>query len=392
MTNTERYMLELLGAFAEETAPEIHIVPDTALLFDLSKRQGVVGIIAYMMNRYGLYPDSDTADKFNHEYERTVMQMVGRTAMAKRVFAKLNREGVPHILFKGTTVSEVYPVTELRTFGDVDVIILSEDVQRVRDILIAEGYAHYVADEGVVNVFKKGREMYEFHTALNVSNVRNNDYFDDIWGNTEVVDGNTLRFNHNFHLSYLICHLEKHVYGSGAGVRMYLDIALYLRKYRDKIDLDAVRDTLSLCGLDRFLNTVLSVCSEWFSTDIPSDVVPLDDNIYRDMCEFTLNGGVFGDQSDSAVLEDSLRREFSVGKKGARLRLLLSRIFPPVYELYRLYPKYENKPLLVPIAWICHVANVLSNKKISRVKQIASADVQSAERRKRFLDSIGSTR
>ncbi len=393
MNTIQKLLIDVLRCFVTGTQEKFNINDaDKKELFTLAKKHSVAGIVAYTLKLCDTSAPDETDVCFAREYERTVMQMLSREASAVKLCEKLTEMNIPHILFKGMTVSEAYPIPQLRAFSDVDIIVQKAHIQDIRIFLEGEGFEHSLADEGVVNAFKRGRERYEFHNALNVSNVKDAEYFSDIWGNTIVRQGKTMQFNHSFHLCYLICHLEKHVYGSGAGVRLYLDIALYLNKYRAEIDMDAVCKALKQCSMEKFLNTVLYLCQCWFDCEVPSWVQPLDEQIYIQMCDFVFSGGVFGTNGKDKPFQDDLRRELSSGKKGAKFRFLLSRIFPSAHELYRMYPKFEKKPLLLPAAWFCHVGRVVKNRKLSNVKTIISADSESAEKKKEFLSSIGSRR
>lgn len=393
MNVTESVLIGILKAFATDSKPEFNI-EDVNLeeLFGLAKMHSVIGIVAYVLNKYGYLPDGDICSKFMHEYDRTIMQMSSREFSAARVIAQLQGENIPHILFKGMKISEAYPISELRTYGDVDIIIRKEDENRLCEMLKAQGYSHAVADAGVVNEFKKNREHYEFHTNLNVSNISDSHYFANMWENACKIQSCSYQFTHDFHLSYLITHLEKHVHGRGAGLRMYLDIALYIRKYSDELSLDTVRSTLTECGLGNFFNTVLYVCNKWFDLSIPSWVTPLSADVYGKMCAFTLDGGVFGERCVGKKVEASVRRELESGKKAVRLRIIMHRIFPPFSELCRVYPFFSGKPLLAPVAWVRHTLSFFKGDKLSKVKEITSVNVDEAAQQKEFLSNIGSSR
>lgn len=393
MNITESALIGILKAFATDSKPEINTESvDLRALFSLAKMHSVIGIVAYILNKHSCLPEGELGQKYMHEYDRTIMQMSSREFSAARVIEQLRSENIPHILFKGMKVSEAYPVAELRTYGDVDIIIRKEDEKRLCELLISQGYSHNVADAGVVNEFKKNREHYEFHTNLNVSDVSDSRYFSQMWENTVEIQGCSFGFNHNFHLSYLITHLEKHVHGRGAGLRMYLDIALYISKYSEEIDLNAVKNTLTDCGLGEFFSTVLYVCNRWFDLAVPAWVTPLSDDVYDKMCMFTLDGGVFGERCQGKRIELAVRRELESGKKAVRLRIFMRRVFPPFTELCRLYPCFSGKPLLAPVAWMRHVIGFLKGGKLSKVKEITTVSVDDASAQKDFLRSIGSTR
>lgn len=390
MRNTELVLIEILRCFASENSKQKLNIEKECMdeLFSLAKKHGVIGIVAYVLNEHELFESEEQQHKFMHEYDRTVMNMLSRETSALAISQKLFELSIQHIFFKGMVVAEAYPVPALRTYGDVDILIHQEDVKRLKEYMATQGYSHFVSDEGVVNTFYKNREHYEFHTNLNVSNVKNSEVFSAIWENVSA-DG-VPELEHSFHLSYLITHLEKHVYGSGAGVRMYLDIALYINKYKELIDILKVRDILFQCGLEEFLNTTLYVCHKWFGLKLPEWVKALKADVYEQLCEFTFSGGVFGYTSESQIAENALRQNMSKNEKRARTRFILHRIFPSFTELSRLYPKYSGKPYLAPVAWINHLFRFFKDKKYSKVKVITSADVEVAKQKKEFLESIGS--
>ncbi len=381
----------MLRGFVTDSIPKLNNDNvDEQELLELSRRHNIRAIVAYMTEKSEHTFSDDTEKILQKSYDNTVMQMINREACALLLCRRLSSEKIPHVLFKGITVSETYPVKELRTFGDVDIIVRPEDDDRIRKMMADQGYSRSIADGGTVTVYDRGREHYEFHTALNVSILENQTYFADIWNNVQLRSGTTYAFEHNFHLSYLISHIEKHVKGGGAGIKMYLDIALYIRKHKDQIDLDRVREILVGCNLGAFLSTVLYLCNRWFSLEIPQWVEPIEEDVYEKMCNFTLAGGIFGAEGEKNNLKSALNAQVQSGRRGAKFRLLLGRVFPPFRELSRLYPAYEGKPLLAPVAWGQHIFCVLRGGKLSRIREIATADVASAQEKADFLESIGS--
>lgn len=391
MNTTQLTLLSILKAFATGLKEKPNVEnTDAHELFTLAKQHSVVGVVAYTLDKFNMYESEEIKQKFMHEYDRTIMNMLSRETSAMRLCAELNSLEIDHILFKGMMVSAAYPIPSLRTYGDIDMVIREKDVDKLCEHMKSKGFIHSLTDAGVVNAFHKNKEHYECHKNLNVSNLKDKSYFENLWDNIEASDRHTYHFEHNFHLCYLITHLEKHVYGSGAGLRMYLDIVLYTDKYKGSLDFDKVNSILSGLGLGKFLNTMLYVCNKWFDMKIPHWVEPLTDEVYNQMCDFTFAGGVFGDQSTEKNAEDALRHSMADGKKNARFRFLLQRIFPSFSELVRLYPRYTGKPYLAPVAWINHIFRFFADKKFGRVKVISSASVDVARQQKEFLESIGS--
>ena len=65
-------------------------------------------------------------------------------------------------------------------------------------------------------------------------------YFDAAWRYAEPDDGLRYRPASDFHFIYAVCHLAKHLYGGGAGLRMYLDIALYMKNESARLNMENI--------------------------------------------------------------------------------------------------------------------------------------------------------
>lgn len=388
MNNTERAFIQVLQSFLTGDCAKLNTESiNKSQFYQLARRQSVAGIVAYTLNRCGELENEEIMQKLTEDYEKTLSLMLRRQIAAENLSRKLSRKEIEHIVFKGPTVSRFYPVPELRAFGDVDIIVDKKYRSAVVEMMTLSGFEHHVADEGVIDCFTRGVECYEIHSALNVPK-KSDILFRNFRDHIEKDDDFSMRFEHNFHLCYLIAHMEKHMHSGGAGIKMYLDIALYIRNCHE-LDLTKVREWLSLCGLEKFFDTVLWLCHKWFEVEIPSFITPMDETLYEQMCAFTLRGGAFGDHSKEGVMESAAVRQISSGKKGGRVRLVLKKAFPRKSELWRVYPQYADKNLLVPVAWGAHVVSVFTKNKFGRIKDVAQVDMEKVKETGDLLQKIG---
>ena len=288
-------------------------------------------------------------------------------------------------------VKECYPVPELRTFGDIDIIIPKNMRTKSHKLMCSLGYDWELMDGGEVYSYKKDKENYELHVSLNSEKTKLSSKMNSFWDYAKPKSGFTYEFENEFHLGYLISHIEKHLYGSGAGVRMYLDIALFLNKYKESLDLEKVREMLKECELEKFFDSTLYLCHKWFDTDIePKEEMCAE--LYNEFCRYTFEGGVFGIQEREKLNENEIRRAvFEKGKAG-KATVLLGHIFPPYKEVRRIYPFFNGKPYLLPAGWVLHWFKAGKRSGLKNIRQIASADVDKARSEKEFFDQIGSNR
>ena len=66
------------------------------------------------------------------------------------------------------------------------------------------------------------------------------------------------------HFIFLLFHLAKHLNSSGAGIRMVLDLAVFLKKYQDSMDWEFIRKELAGIRLQDFAEHILSLCGALF--------------------------------------------------------------------------------------------------------------------------------
>ena len=131
---------------------------------------------------------------------------------------------------------------------------------------------------------------------------------------------------------------------------MYLDIAFFIKHYREQIDWQHFQSEIEKLKLSDFVNTVFSAVEEWFEIKIPISLKSKDSDFLDKFTEFTLNGGVFGFVDKSSVV-NQLRKNANE-RSINRLTTLLNRTFPPVKHMKARYTYLQTKPWLLPAAWV----------------------------------------
>ncbi len=389
MNNTEKIFMEILSAFVNERKPEISLETDVSRLYELAKSQSVTGIVSYVLHKWGREDILALDPRLCSAYDKTVAQLIRREVEAQRIINLLSREEIPHIIFKGMVVKDYYSVPELRTFADVDLIICAKDRKKSHRIMLEQGYSWEAMDGGAVYGYKKDKEFYEIHTTLNSERTKLSEYFRDYWSCTRLREGLTYEFEKSFHFAYLISHIEKHVYCSNAGVRLYLDIALFLKRYKDELDFEKIRKTLRDCQLERFYDTVLYLCNRWFGTE-KMYKQSLTEDQYRDFCFFTLRGGTFGNADSGA--DSEVRRAIKSDGRFIKLKLILKHIFPSYREARRMYSFVDGRPYLLPVSWVIHPFAAAKRSGIKNLKRVAEADIGEAQNERELLRQVGSSR
>ena len=352
MINSQQLILKVLRAFINNRKNiTIKNSIDWKKFNRLTEINSVSGIIGYVLNQAQNIDCPDKIKQFYTEaYFSTIAITTIRDEAMKSVIELLSKNGIDHLLFKGYVVKDLYTVPELRTFGDIDFAIRLEDRAKCNELMQQNGF-RLLDDWEPVYSYEYELEHYEVHTELLDSNLNERidykAYFSDFWNHAQKIDKHTYVLAPEYHLLYLLMHIAKHLYGSGAGIRMYLDIAFFIMHYREQIDWQHFQSEIEKLKLSDFVNTVFSAVDGWFEIRSPISLKSKDSDFLDKFTEFTLNGGVFGFVDKSSVV-NQLRKNANE-RSINRLTTLLNRTFPPVKHMKARYTYLQTKPWLLPV-------------------------------------------
>ena len=212
-------------------------------------------------------------------------------------------------------------------------------------------------------------------------------YFDAAWRYAEPDDGLRYRPASDFHFIYTVCHLAKHLYGGGAGLRMYLDIALYMKNESARLNMENIEREMAALQLTGFFHTLMNACSAWFGTECGCSLPPPDEAAIKKLLCYTLDSDLFGHSRDHAVIE--LRN--SESKKTAKGKLIRNMLFPPAGQIESRYTFLQGRHWLLPLAWIVRaVSNLrLIPNRLHSMKSVAETDIDRVETYDGFMRRIG---
>ena len=298
----------------------------------------------------------------------TVYRSVLLEEEVKAFAARMEEAQVPYAFFKGCELRDLYPTPELRTMGDVDVLVRDEDMARTAAVLRELGYRK---EEGgsAVWVLKKDRFSYEVHRRLAFGTYWNKvdyeGYFAGAFSRLIPGEGSRRFFSPEDHFVFLCFHLAKHLNSSGAGIRMVMDLALFLKQHQREMDWGYLWEQARMLQMERFIKTILCAVKEWFG-------IPSEDDLVREkaadewpvetatvltlekLAHYIMTGGIFGFERD-----DSIRRlRKGVDGRGKEAAILIKArafwklIFPPLKHMTYFMPALEKYPVLLPAAWV----------------------------------------
>lgn len=387
------YLLHLLGAYLREEEPQVWENVDWVKLVQLSQIHCVTGILGYMTMSWPICPDEQMKASLRSVCLNTIALFARRAALADVFSQTLSRNGIDHIIMKGFVLREYYPVPELRTFGDIDLVIRPEDRKKSDELLRSLGYQPETDWEPVFS-YTKDVEYYEIHSEIMEVNVSEKadyrGYFRDPWRYAEAAGDHRYQFKPEFHFLYLLTHIAKHVTGSGAGIRMYLDVAAFLRRFGTSLDWDWIRQELEKLRFTDFANIVLLMVKEAFGVESPIPLQAVEEETMRAFLKFTMDGGVFGRVGRDSGTE-SLKKQSRGKEKISRVGTVTRRLFPAAKTIESRYTYLQDKPWLLPAAWIHRLVKTRDTwqQHTEEAQNILLADKEEVRKIQKLYEKLG---
>lgn len=367
-------LIALLRAYIHGEAPSLEAGrADWEAVYRLARVHSVSGIV-YLMSgaaRQHDRPAPDVEQALKRDFAATLARAAAQEQEIDRVIRCLGQNGIPHLMIKGQVLKRMYPVQELRTMGDIDLLIHSSDRKRSHAVLLEQGYTAATA-AGEVWTYVKGAVRLEIHERLISRKLgRTNGAqliacFDAAWDHAVAREpgGYTYELSTDFHFLYLIVHMAKHFHGAGCGIRMIMDLSVYLMRLGHTIDGSRLAGELSGLGLDRFAAHMLTLCRRWFGVRPPDGFgqLAMDEGLYRELGTYILSAGTFGyyrrNRFTSLI---RVRMDELPGDSPSLLRVYLSICFPGYAAMSSSgdYAYLKSRPVLLPLAWTTRAVRAL---------------------------------
>ncbi len=243
---------------------------------------------------------------------------------------------------KGIKVRNLYPQESFREMADIDILVKKYDLSRIKALLKNAGYSHL--HKGHHDVFNKQEfitiEVHE--TVLDKQRETGLDeYFNEPWDNTTDETEYSMTLEKEY--IYLISHLYGHFRLGGVGVRFVLDIWLFQREYRDKINFDNVLKVLEKYGLSNFYNNLDKLIKYWFDGENPTELI-------EQFAEYIICSGAYGltenlvkDLQNGSTKDISyiVKRKFLLSNKEVEKRVKY-KVLMPFWYVYRVIFAIKN--------------------------------------------------
>ncbi len=367
MTKEKQFIIRVLSDYILKKKTENTPDLDWEKVLEISKIHQISGIVYSQCKEF---ISKAYSFEFLKAYAYCVHAYENRVNLLSSLTRRFEQSNIAYIIIKGTEVAPYYPCPQLRTMGDTDIVVKSEQRAAAGEIMLSEGFVNESDYDNKEWVYVNEKLKFELHDSLIYDEIINDskheEYFGDFW---RYVEGNKLDWN--YHFLFLILHLRKHFMNSGVGFRQFMDIAV-LAKYNEELDWALIEQKLGELGLLDFAKMCLSFCEKWFGVSSPLGECETDEDFYEQSTEIIFSNGIFGFDNEANFKNDALNHlRQENGSFFTMVGIALSKAFPPyrMMILEKHYAFLKGKPFLLPIAWIYRFFRGIKYKKVGQEKK-----------------------
>lgn len=374
----KRYFIYLVSCFLNDCAPQGESV-DWQVIYKLADINDVTAIIYQQINKLDdeYKPDKQLLSHFKQNLGFTIQDFEKKEKAQCTIQKFFNQYSIDHLFVKGSEIRKYYPVKELRTSGDIDVIVRSDKFDSVYNLLKDKKIKVLKHETQTISLMTSGCEI-EIHKTADVKSA----YFNDIFSLCTNQTNCTYELPVYEQLLYVLCHLIKHLSYRGAGIRMLMDIDVLIRGING-FDEVKFNEMCKKANVEKSAKAILSLCNYWFETPIKSYVNFNNEQKLLEIFETVmLEGGSFGYEANSIPISQTGNTAVST---------LFKLAFPSKELLKKAYPYYEKNSLLLPVARMNRLYDGLTKKKKRAVASVRQAlkNNNSSDLQKELLSELG---
>ncbi len=308
----------------------------------------------------------------------------------------LEKEKIPFAVIKGAAVSAMYKNPDIRSMGDIDILVSPDDFDDAVDALIAGGFTYKGGEGDIHREFVMNGCIVELHFEINgiPKGEKGNairEIFKDFSSCIEIcqIDGYSFPCTSPYiHGIILLLHMYEHLQTGGIGLRHLCDWGVFSLRYLNNTkQCYEILDNFKEISIYKFCCIMTATAKHYFSIPFNFDwCADVDVDLISDLLFDIFEGGNFGyKKPEERYMSDILVKRNDEEDKGT-----VSRGFSNFKErIYTSMPITKKHPALIvaapfyiPVRYLFRVATG-KRKKVNAVKM-----VQKSSQRRTLYDKF----
>lgn len=308
-------------------------------LYFFSKNHDLAHMIGAVLEENGLLTDEKCKKAFSDARIKALYRYTRLWHGFDAIKALFEEKKIPFIPMKGALMRHLYPIPEMRTSADIDILVPEERLEEAASLL-----------EHELSFERKGKTFHDIHLTqgdavsleLHYNITEEDDKLDIMLSRAWEFASPTQEGKCEYHFSddyfayHVVSHACSHFIRGGCGFKPLID--LWLLKQNNAFDIEKTRKLCEKSDCHIFFDAVIALTEVWFEGKEHTKTT-------RAMQDFVSGGGAYGTKDN--------RTAVGTAKKGSgRIKYALSRLFMTRRQIERLYPILKKHPWLMPICQV----------------------------------------
>jgi len=275
-----------------------------------------------------------------------------KTNYVTKILKQIKTENIEFVLVKGLSLKDLYENPNTRLMCDIDILVRSEDLDKLFSILKNEGYKleKNRKSQTTYEFHKSGEYVIEIHHTLLPSSFETGTEFTErIWRRKVVGESGYYEMQVNDNVAYIISHIIKHVQNTGVGFRQFLDLTLFINRHMDILIKKELTHQLQKMRILKCSSYVIELCNFYFGLDYSLDL-EIDSFYVEELFNLISRSGVYGKRNKFEIESTYLRNSINTRRSG--FYKLIKVAFPSKKVLSYKYPILKSYGCLLPLIWI----------------------------------------
>ena len=292
------------------------------------------------------------SDTQNLKYVQAAM-FAKMAHMQRHAIQLLQSAGIPVVVIKGTAAGIYYPQPQLRTYGDIDLIVQPERYHEAVDVLRDGGWHQDGEIENIHTPFNKNGERLELHQCPSgIENNKEGQFIHQflLSGFSDIREGVIEQGQCHFPILpwqqnglELIWHFRVHL-NNGIGLRHAIDWMMFVNRCLDDQAFRQFKPVLEQAGLLMLAKAVTRMCQLYLGLKEENITwcADVDASLCAGLMDFIFEQGNFGNK----------RSDDRTAKAMTRYRSLSSLLEGMQRKGLREWQAAQKHPVLRPFAWL----------------------------------------
>lgn len=387
LNTNEKYIILLLKSILNNSIPP-EKPEDVSFekIYSLAKYHNIDNMLFYAINKLKNKPSSELLKIWKERCYKGISRDLIQKMELDKILDSFEKNKIKNIVLKGFELKKLYPKSDMRFMSDIDILISKKDAEKVSLIMTELGYKIISYGKEKDDVYFKDPIMnVEIHNTLfDVQYKEYNSLFKTLDKMEKIILKTKYQYNfsdEDFFL-FLFVHTVKHYLSYGIGIRVVMDIYIYLKAKEKTLNWEYINDSLNKLKLYDFFKVFNHFIKVWFEDEKENEIdIEIGKYIFR--------SGTYGNEKNNRL--NSLLLIEGKNSSQNKAKSILSIIFPNLELMQVGYPILKSFPFLLPIFYVIRGIKIIlfKRKRLNQFNSILKVTEDELRKRKEIFLKIG---